>query len=172
MVSLLDKLSFRQKHDHLILAGDLITKGPSSASIIDIASSVQASCVRGDHEDRVLLTYNDIHSHVLSLPHQEKPLAPPQGSSADDLELARSLTKKQIDYLASCPVILRVGEISGMGEVSVVHAGLVPGVELEQQDPLAVMSMRTVDLDTHVPSRSPDGTPWTKVSSFDAAPEK
>ncbi|MCJ1300110.1 hypothetical protein MMC08_002904 [Hypocenomyce scalaris] len=163
LVSLLDKLSFRQKHDHLILAGDLITKGPSSASIIDIASSVQASCVRGDHEDRVLLTYNDIHSHVLSLPHQEKPLAPPQGSSADDLELARSLTKKQIDYLASCPVILRVGEISGMGEVSVVHAGLVPGVELEQQDPLAVMSMRTVDLDTHVPSRSPDGTPWTKL---------
>lgn len=168
VVSLLDKLSFREKHDHLILAGDLVSKGPFSASVIDLASSMQASCVRGNHEDRLLLNYNDIHSQVLSLPPSGKPLNPPKSSNADDLELARSLTKKQIDFLASCPVILRIGEVRGMGEVSVVHAGLIPGVELERQDPLAVMSMRTVDLDTHVPSRSTDGTPWTKVSGLDS----
>ncbi|SLM34788.1 Metallo-dependent phosphatase-like [Lasallia pustulata] len=163
LVSLLAKLSFREKHDHLILAGDLVSKGPFSASVVDLADSMQASCVRGNHEDRILLSYNDIHSHVLTSPPSEKSLTPPKLSSADDLELAKSLTKAQIDYLASCPAILRVGEIRGMGEVSVVHAGLIPAVELERQDPLAVMTMRTVNLDTHIPSRSADGTPWTKL---------
>lgn len=168
VTSLLDKLSFREKHDHLILAGDLVSKGPFSGSVIDLASSMQASCVRGNHEDRILLTHNDVHSHVLSLPPSEKALTSPKTSNADDLDLAKNLTKRQIDYLASCPVILRVGELRGMGEVSVVHAGLIPGVELERQDPLAVMSMRTIDLDTHVPSHSPDGTPWTKASGHDS----
>ena len=172
MVSLLAKLSFREKHDHLILAGDLVSKGPFSASVVDLADSMQASCVRGNHEDRILLAYNDIHSHVLTPPPSEKSLTPPKLSSADDLELAKSLTETQIDYLASCPVILRVGEIRGMGEVSVVHAGLIPGVELERQDPLAVMTMRTVNLDTHIPSRSADGTPWTKASGQDRPPSK
>ena len=168
MVSLLEKLSYREKHDHFILAGDLVSKGPFPASVVDLASSMQASCVRGNHEDRILLTYNDIHSQVLTPPTSEKALTAAKTSSADDLELARTLTKRQIDYLASCPVILRIGEIRGMGEVSVVHAGLIPGVELERQDPLAVMSMRTVDLDTHAPSPSPDGTPWTKASEHDS----
>lgn len=171
MISLLDKLSFREKNDHLIFAGDFASKGPFSASVIDLASSLQASCVRGNHEDRILLTYNDIHAHVLSLPPPEDPLSPLEMSNVDDLESAKSLTKRQIDYLASCPVILRVGEIRGMGEVSVVHAGLIPGVELERQDPLAVMNMRTVDLDTHVPSSSPEGTPWTKASGHDSTSE-
>lgn len=171
MISLLDKLSFREKYDHLIFAGDFASKGPFSASVIDLASSLQASCVRGNHEDRILLTYNDIHSHVLSLPPPAEPLLPLKTFNVDDLELAKSLTKRQIDYLASCPVILRVGEIRGMGEVSVVHAGLIPGVELERQDPLAVMNMRTVELDTHFPSDRPDGTPWTKASGHDSTSE-
>lgn len=36
-----------------------------------------------------------------------------------------------------------------------MHAGLLPGVPLERQDPTAVMTMRSVDLDTHVPSPDP-----------------
>ena len=80
-----------------------------------------------------------------------------------DMELARSLSQKEIDYLAACPVILKLGRLNGMGEVQVVHAGLVPGVDLENQDPIGVMSMRTMDLKTHVPSSKSDGMPWNKV---------
>jgi hypothetical protein len=57
-----------------------------------------------------------------------------------------------------------------MGQVVVVHAGLVPGVGLDRQDPSTVMTMRTIDLDTHVPSESSEGLNWAKVSklsSFD-----
>jgi hypothetical protein len=55
------------------------------------------------------------------------------------------------------------GRVARMGEVVVVHAGLVPGLKLEGQDPVAVMNMRTVDLETHVPSERRDGMAWTKV---------
>lgn len=78
-------------------------------------------------------------------------------------QLARSLSLKQISYLASCPLILDVGPVRGIGEVRAVHAGLVPGVSLDRQDPISVMHMRTLDLKTHIPSRSGSGTPWHKV---------
>jgi hypothetical protein len=77
-------------------------------------------------------------------------------------KLAKKLSKKQITWLKQCPVILRVGHVHGMGEVVVVHAGLVPDIPLEQQDPFQVMNMRTINLKTRVPSETRDGTPWEK----------
>ncbi|MCJ1388556.1 hypothetical protein MMC18_001403 [Xylographa bjoerkii] len=179
---LLSKLSFHPSTDHLILAGDLISKGPSSPAVVSLALSLNASCVRGNHEDRVLLAHRDLHSLRLrpatapvpdlnSLHYTPHPSQPsdtdnnefPHGDAADRA-LAASLSASEIAYLAACPVILRVGPVPGMGDVSVVHAGLVPGVALERQDPSAVMSMRSIDLGTHVPSRDAnEGVPWTKL---------
>jgi len=150
----------------------MIDKGPDSPGVVDLARELSASCVRGNHEDRMLLALNDMRAHHASLPGpQEDP-----GRTVDTLDeesfshgdykaraLARQFTDKQIRWLQQCPVILRVGEIEGMGEVVVVHAGLVPGVPLEQQDPFQAMNMRTIDLDTWLPSDGREGTPWEEV---------
>lgn len=189
--NLLAEVQYEARTDHLIFAGDFISKGPSSPAVIDLDISAHASCVRGNHEDRVLLAYRDLYSHRLTQEQKgKKALLPPaagmpedmvQNNGEDDGEdleenfshgdavdrrLAESFTKRQIDYMASCPVILDVGQIKGLGDVHVVHAGLVPGVRLERQDPMGVMHMRTIDLDTHVPSSSANGTPWFKVRIF------
>lgn len=189
---LLAEVQYEARTDHLIFAGDFISKGPSSPAVINLAMSAHASCVRGNHEDRVLLAYRDLYSHRLTQEQKGKEAPSPpaagmpedmrQNSSEDDGEdleeknfshgdfvdrrLAESFTKRQIDYMASCPVILDIGQIKGLGDVHVVHAGLVPGVRLERQDPMGVMHMRTIDLDTHVPSSSAKGTPWFKVCNF------
>lgn len=162
MVALLEKVSFSKKDgDHLIFAGDMINKGPDSAGVLDLALEFSASCVRGNHEDRILLSRRQmVESNTLS-----------QADDSDDFskkelrerELARSLSEEQVQWLQKCPVILKVGLIPGMGEVVVVHAGIVPGVDLEKQDPSTVMNMRTIDLKTHVPSSSRKGTNWAKV---------
>jgi len=55
VVALLDKVDFKPWHDHLILVGDMIAKGPSSQGVIDLARSLRASCVRGNHEDQLLI---------------------------------------------------------------------------------------------------------------------
>jgi len=189
VVKLLAEVQYEARTDHLILAGDFISRGPYSADVVDLAMSAHASCVRGNHEDRVLLVYRDMFSHRMT--HEQKsrkvPSPPMPGmpenvlqdepatdapvvedqisehGDAADRQLASSFSKRQFDYMASCPVILDVGQVVGMGDVHVVHGGLIPGVRLERQDPMGVMHMRTIDLDTHVPSSKGKGTPWYKV---------
>ena len=173
VVSLLERVEFNNETDHLILTGDFISKGPASPAVVDVARTMGASCVRGNHEDKILLTRRDINAVKLFIPSPAAhPLGGPQEYFDEDSfpigdkitrELAGSFNQDQIDYIASCPVILRVGQIKGMGEVSVVHAGLTPGVHLEDQDPISVMNMRTMDTDSYYPSRSPDGEPWSST---------
>lgn len=166
LVMLLDKVKFNPKHDHLITTGDMIDKGPDSLGVVDLLRKMNASCVRGNHEDRVLLTRGGLQDMLIaptSIGEQSK------SPREDDAErtLARALSKEQAAYLQSCPVILKVGDISSFrGEVVVVHAGLVPGVPLENQDPSSAMTMRVIDLDSHLPSRDHDrkhSVPWARL---------
>lgn len=170
VVKLLDKVSFSAEDgDHLIFTGDLINKGPDSGGVVDLARQLSASCVRGNHEDRILLQRREMAA--LKEMAAANSLADTEARDNESLsakefserELARSLSDEQVQWLDQCPVILNVGQVPGMGQVVVVHAGLVPGVELEKQDPTGVMTMRTIDLDTHVPSSSSKGSNWAKV---------
>lgn len=194
VVALLSKLGYNKHNDHIILAGDIISKGPSSPEVVDLAISMSASCVRGNHEDRVLVARQNLYSSTLTHHHHQsnkqiteneiirraahptvetgkskKKKNKKEDSDNSDLyapadrDLARSFSKHQITYLASCPVILNLGPIPTLGNVQVVHAGLVPGIPLHHQDPISVMHMRTIDLDTHIPSRLHDGVPWYKL---------
>ncbi|KAL0937384.1 ser thr protein phosphatase family [Colletotrichum truncatum] len=154
--------------DHLVLAGDMINKGPDSRGVIDLAMRLGASAVRGNHEDRVLLAHRGLKKTYVADEDAHGNPAPAKSDNEsdnesdtntedndDDLEpaifphgdaverrTARSLSKKHIDWLSELPVILDVGSIESLGNVVVVHAGLVPGLTLKQQDPWAVMNMR------------------------------
>ena len=141
----------------MILTGDLINKGPQSTEVVDLARSLHASCVRGNHEDRILLLRHRMRvENTLKIFHPD---------DSQENQIARQLTEEQANWLEGCPIILKVGRIPNMGQVVVVHGGLVPGLSLDKQDPSSVMNMRTIDLDTHVPSASKDGVHWTKVGS-------
>lgn len=183
MEQLLAKVSFDSaKGDHLIFTGNMVSDSVKSVPVIELARKHYASCVRGANEDRVLLVRRQMSTSNLV------PLAGPTESAMGgdgwdhmdqesfsqgdykDRALATELGNDHADWLDSCPVILRVGQIKGMGEVVVVHSGLVPGVELASQDPSSVMGMRTIDLKTHVPSASEEGMPWFKVSLIFSTP--
>ncbi|KAL8654666.1 MAG: hypothetical protein Q9210_001356 [Variospora velana] len=181
--ALITEIKYNNRTDHIVFAGDLISKGPDSSRVVDFAINNSASCVRGNHEDRILLAHRDLKTHRISLPGPDEDnvnerLKPPSPgdpgldhldeesfSHGDyfDRELAKSLSPEQASYLISCPLILELGDLPMLGRSIVAHAGLVPGVQLENQDPVGVMNMRTVDLTTHVPSRSNSGTPWFKL---------
>jgi hypothetical protein len=62
---------------------------------------------------------------------------------------AMALSTRQLDWLAALPLILRVklppNLTSSFGDtLIVVHAGLVPGIPLEAQNPHAIMHMRSL----------------------------
>ena len=191
LMALLNDCQYSPERDHLVFTGDLIAKGPDSPAIVDLAMEAKASCVRGNHEDRVLLAHRDMSmdpsdSHEVAnknkntnpttstdLPLSKASTADPStlpldeesfmhGDMSDRL-LARQLTPQQLDWLAACPVILDVGDIEQLGALHIAHAGLVPGVPLTQQDPVGSMTMRTIDLRTHVPSSSSKGVAWWKL---------
>ncbi|KAG8167330.1 hypothetical protein KVR01_003019 [Diaporthe batatas] len=183
---ILAKIHFDKAHDHLILTGDLINKGPDSAGVVDLAIELGAHAVRGNHEDRVLsvlATMNedpkpqksaidavDLETKVYDKDQEEKQDENDQGKDPKaakeeylahealldrgdkpEFQTARSLSKRQIQWLSQLPVILKVGRIpSDKGlpptfeNMVVVHGGLVPNVSLADQDPQAVMSMRSL----------------------------
>lgn len=132
-----------------------------------IVQELGASCVRGNWEDKLLLSVAEAQQHHV-----------PVGSATEDSDvlseetlsrvnpklrkLAKQFKKSQLEFLQKCPVILRVGDVPKLGTVVAVHAGLVPDTPLEDQDPFHVMNMRTIDLKTRIPSSKHAGTPWEK----------
>lgn len=65
--ALMQKLDYSSERDHLVTTGDLIAKGPDSLGTVDFVRQVGASCVRGNHEDRILLIAQGLKSHILHL---------------------------------------------------------------------------------------------------------
>jgi hypothetical protein len=170
--TLLEKLAFDPKRDHLVATGDMISKGPDSAGVVDKLIALNASAVRGNHEDHVLKARakmdrrrkkkkNKHHRSILSFfgkdsntdddPHDDAIESDDndireQRAKARDRKTARSLKKHHISWLRSLPVIISLEPIL---PIYIVHAGLVPGLQVKKQDPWAVMNMRTLRFPKH-----------------------
>jgi hypothetical protein len=125
LLTLLDKVAFTES-DRLVMVGDLVVRGPDPRGTLDLLRSLAAVSVRGNHEDRLLR-------------YREKPAHTPLGNLA--LATARTLRKRDWAFLSSLPLWLDIPA----HDVRVVHAGLVPGVPIEQQDPRTLMDIRCLD---------------------------
>lgn len=58
---LLEKAEYKAGEDHVVLLGDMISKGPDSIGVLEYAMAINASCVRGNHEDEILRAYAKLH---------------------------------------------------------------------------------------------------------------
>jgi predicted phosphodiesterase len=119
--------------DRVIFVGDLVNKGPESAGVVQYAMGINATTVRGNHEDKVLRVWTGAEEARLRAEAKGK-----DGDKAykkfkkslssgkkDALKVAESLSQEQRMWLAAAPVALRLGELPGMGDVAVVHGGCV-----------------------------------------------
>jgi Calcineurin-like phosphoesterase len=165
LVELMQKVDFNPDTDHLVALGDVVNKGPDSLGVIDYLRAHNASCVRGNHEDTLLLMLNDVKSSSLRSADPDGHVGKPRDH--DPLtKLIRGLTSSQISWLRSLPIILRIGNVKGIGDIVAVHGGLVPGIPLQSQDALSVMNMRSIDLRTHIPSKLHEhkgSIPWYRL---------
>jgi hypothetical protein len=112
--------------DRVFMVGDLIVRGPDPCGTLDLVREVGAVSVRGNHEDRLLRWYagrSDAHGEPLG----ELPKA-----------TARLLRKRDWSYLEELPFWIDLPE----HDLRVVHAGVVPGLPIERQDPHTIMYMR------------------------------
>jgi hypothetical protein len=137
-----------EEDDQLVFVGDLVAKGPDSLGVVRLARNLGARAVRGNHDQHCLNWWDAKRAG------KEPPmLKPAHQLVADELEA------EDWQWLADRPLWLELPEHDAL----VVHAGLLPGVPLEEQNPYDLMNMRSI-LEDGTPSRSyEEGTPWASV---------
>ena len=131
---LLNKADYTtSRGDRIIFVGDLVNKGPESSGVVQYAMDINATTVRGNHEDKVLRVWAGAEEARLRAEAKGKDgdkaykkFTKSLGSGKKDaLEVAQSLSPEQRMWLAAAPVALRLGDLPGLGDVAVVHGGWV-----------------------------------------------
>jgi len=132
-----------KESDRLISVGDLVTKGPQSREVLELfMTDARFSAVIGNH-DRALLEY-------WKGERKKKKLKPAQKRCAKELKEGRDVFAEFFDSLP--------GYID-LGSHVVVHAGLRPGVPLDEQTLDDLTALRTLGPDRE----SREGVPWYEV---------
>ncbi len=141
--------------ERLVLAGDLVAKGPDSQGVVELARTWGALGVLGNHDAHVLRA-RDLGAGRTSSDGKKK-------VRPEHQEVADRLGPEDWRYLADLPLFVRLGpEADGAADTAVIHAGAVPGVALEEQARDNLIAMRSID-PAGQPSKRIEGTPWAAV---------
>lgn len=125
LARLLERVGFASG-DRLVMVGDLIVRGPDPCGTLDLLREAGAQSVRGNHEDRLL--------------RWRAGRGDPRGEPLGVLsrETAQLLRACDWDFLETLPYWLDLPEHA----LRIVHAGLIPGLPIERQDPHTLMYVR------------------------------
>ncbi len=129
----------RKPEDRVVLVGDLVAKGPDSAGVVRRAREQGMCAVRGNHDE-----------HVLRWRGGQQPAG--KKLKPEHEQVLDTLAPRDWAWLESLPLYWRFPELN----VLVVHAGLVPGVRLEEQEPELLLNLRSIKA---------NGTPSKKVDA-------
>jgi len=140
---LLDRVHFGGG-DRLVLVGDLVARGPESRAVLDLVAELGARSVMGNHESKLLQAWR-----------ARRAGEPEPRLGRSHRELMTTLEPHHFEQMAALPLHLDLPE----HDLRVVHAGVVPGVPMEEQDPWVVTHMRTL-LDDGSPSDQRGPTLW------------
>jgi len=140
---LLDRVRF-SSGDRLVFVGDLIARGPDTPGVLDIARRTGAIIVRGNHEQKIL-DWREDDEVVLGRTH---------------LEVARAMRDVDWTLLETSPLWIDLPEHGAR----VVHAGVLPGVDIEDQDEHTLLHIRTVGVrGSKKSSAKAQGIPWATL---------
>ena len=142
---LLDKLD-QKKDDRLILLGDLISRGPDSGKVVELAREHATASLLGNHELRHLnYRRTDDPSHLKKY----------------DYATMEQLRGKDWEYLESMKLTYEDEELG----VVFVHGGFLPGRPWQKQPARIVTRIQVVgkDGEPHKRSEMPDAPHWSTL---------
>ncbi|OQS04757.1 hypothetical protein THRCLA_03023 [Thraustotheca clavata] len=129
---LLQACNYSPANDLLVFVGDLVNKGPKSPQVVHFVRTSGALCVRGNHDDAALHAYYARRTST----SEKEPTA-----FAERYDYVEQLTPEDISFLEQLPFTITFPELNAL----VVHAGVVPNVPLEEQDPKNLYKMRFLE---------------------------
>ena len=161
-------------NDRVILAGDIVDRGPDSAGCVEYAmhrEQVQGSCaaILGNHDDRHIFYEDELNrtGRLPSMPHTHE-------------ATRRQLNQEHYDYMRSLPLFIRLPEHDAV----VVHAGVYPGYPIEEQSRRHLLHIQMIrpynddgtpthDMRSVWPSKVPPGEAgWKFWTNFWDGPER
>lgn len=113
--------------DQVYFVGDLIARGPDSLGVLDLVLSLNARCVCGNHEAK-LIAWDDAQKARCA----EVALGP------SHLQVATTMRPKHWKLLRSMPLWIDLPA----HDLRVVHAGVLPGVPVERLDASVLTTVR------------------------------
>jgi Calcineurin-like phosphoesterase len=134
--------------DLVVFLGDLVSKGPDSLSVVQLAREIGAIGVRGNHDYEVIRWAQAIKSGI----------DPPQARS-EHYRIATKLGKADLKWMYSLPWYIHSHDL----EALFVHAGFVSGIRLAKQNPRLMMNMRSILPDGTVTSKFFNNWPWARL---------
>ena len=117
------------KEDRLFFVGDLIGRGPDTLGVLAIARQWGAQSVRGNHEAK-LLEYE----------HATRTGGPIVRLGSGHIGLAKMMSEQDWETLRAMPVWHDLPE----HDVRLVHAGVVPGVSVEETETSVLTTIRAL----------------------------
>jgi hypothetical protein len=134
--------------DLVVFLGDLVCKGPDSASVVQMAREIGALGVRGNHDFEVIRWHQAIKSGV-----------DPPVVGSEHYHVASCLSQADVKWMYSLPWFISSKDLSAL----FVHAGFVSGVRLAKQNPRLMMNMRSILPDGTVTSKFFNNWPWARL---------
>lgn len=122
---LLQLLSYNEKHDNLILLGDLVDRGPDAVAVVQKARKMRLSCVMGNHEHKFIKWFRARGTEA-STYHDDKPYY-------------SQFTDEDLNYITQMPTYIQ------LPDVVAIHAGLKPGVPVCHQSKEDLLYRRYTD---------------------------
>lgn len=134
---LLDDLGWRpgSQDIRVILAGDLVDRGPDSAGVVRFARVQGIEIVRGNHDDRY------VQYHQKMIWHKNNPRNTAPGwlnKYPARKKILEGLSEADLGWLAAAPTSIFLDD----HRTVVVHAGFMPGVALHEQADNTKMHIR------------------------------
>lgn len=149
LMLLLEKVRYSEGVDRLVLAGDLVDRGPASAKVVQWTRLAMAKhpglveCVVGNHDDKHFRYFK----HVLKKREHPNYKIPMRPFNMDKLQVFNSLEDEDLEFLGQLPALISLQE-DREGWL-VVHAGLEPGKPLEDQNAGKMNHIRFLHPETH-----------------------
>jgi serine/threonine protein phosphatase 1 len=132
--------------DRLVLLGDLVNRGPDSKKVLEIARSVGATSLLGNHELR-LLKFRKSGDKKYMKEH--------------DIETFEKMGPEDWSYLESMLLTYEEPELN----MVFVHGGFLPTIPWRRQPAEVITRIQVVDPDGNPRKRadSPDSPPWADL---------